>query len=213
MLLSQELREATRTLHRDAERAGVMGRLLRRVASREEYVAMLVALAEIYGALENALDSHSGNPVLGALLIPGLARRAALRSDIAALEGLGIKSTAPHPLATEYAEHLGVLAVRHSPRLVAHAWLRYLGDLNGGQVVARLVREGLGVTEDCTQFYAFSFSQPAAEVAQSWKAALDALPLDESTQQAIVQEARNGFERHIALFTALAAPDAPPDVA
>lgn len=206
--LSVLLREATRELHRDAERGGVMGRLLRRAATRQEYTAMLVALREIYGALEDGLRRHADRPGMAALLPPGLARVAALEADLRELAAMGERIPPAHPEALRYAQHLRELSAETPTRLLAHAWLRYLGDLNGGQVVARLVRAGLDLPDRCLSFYRFAFDAPVETVAAAWKAALDAIVLTDPERRAMVDEARDGFRRHIALFTALDAQDA-----
>lgn len=206
--LSALLRDATKSLHRDAERSGVMGRVLRRVATRREYLAMLVALREIYAALEEGLRANATLPGFSALLPQGLARQSTLDADIRALAALGEPVPAAHDLAHAYAAHLRSLSAAAPLPLIAHAWLRYLGDLNGGQIVARLVREGLDLPEHCLNFYEFSFAAPAAEIAADWKTALDALPLSEEERQVLVDEACDGFRRHIALFAALGDQDA-----
>lgn len=206
--LSAQLRDATRELHRDAERSGVMGRLLRRAATRREYMALLVSLHAIYEALEDGLRHNGARPGFASLLPEGLARQTALAEDIRALTALGEPVPPVHELALRYAAHLRDLAKDAPIRLLAHAWLRYLGDLNGGQIVARLVREGLDLPESGLNFYQFAFDGPIETVGADWKAAIDALLLTDPERRALVEEACDGFRRHIALFTALVDQDA-----
>lgn len=203
--LSAELRAATKDLHSEAERSGIMGALLQGRCSREDYAALLVSLEAIYDALETGLDSHRAHPVLGALHRPAFARRAALRADLDALRALGV--AVPDALPNEtvrYVAQLKMLAAEDPPRLLAHAWLRYLGDLNGGQIIARIVRKSFSLPPEATRFYEFpSFTDPKAEAA-AWREALDAAPLSTGTRESIVDEAITGFRRHIGLFRALA---------
>jgi heme oxygenase len=203
--LSAELRSATKELHTEAERSGIMGALLRGRCSREEYAALLTSLEAIYGALETGLAQHAAHPVLGALHRPGFARHASLRADLVALRALGVTVSGAVPNeAQRYVAQLQMLAADDPPRLLAHAWLRYLGDLNGGQIVARLVRKSLSLPAEATTFYDFpDFADPMAEAA-AWREALDAAPLGAGTRESIVDEAITGFRRHIGLFRALA---------
>lgn len=204
--LSARLRTETKALHTEAERSGVMGLLLRGRATRDQYLALLVALEAIYGALEDALAAATHDATVAALHWPGLARRDALRTDLAALRVPGRDLPEVHPGAADYATHLRALAGAHPPRLLAHAWLRYLGDLNGGQIVARIVRESLALPDSAMRFYAFdAFADPPAAAA-AWRATLDAQPFDEPQRADIVEEACDGFQRHIRLFRGLAGP-------
>lgn len=209
--LSAELRTATKELHTEAERSGIMGRLLRGRCSRDEYAALLASLEAIYAALEEGLARHNAHPVLGALHRPGFARLDSLRMDLDALRALGVAVPTALPHETvRYAAQLRMLAAEDPPRLIAHAWLRYLGDLNGGQIVARLVRKSLELPESATTFYEFpAFVDPVA-AAVEWRDALDAAPLGAGTRESIVDEAITGFRRHIGLFRALDAGSAAP---
>lgn len=202
--LSTVLRTETRDLHLQAERSGVMAALLRGQLPLEGYGAMLAALLEIYTALEEGIEQNATHPAIAALRHPGLARRAALTSDLAVLRRLGFAPVEPIAEAKTYAAHLRAVASDAPVRLVAHAWLRYLGDLNGGRVLERVVRERLGVPDGAMAFYRFpALSDPAA-AAVAWRLSLDALDADAALQSLLVNEARDGFRRHIAMFEALA---------
>ena len=203
--LSALLRTETRDLHLRAERAGVMAALLRGQLPLEGYARLVSALHEIYAALEDGLERHAAHPAIAALRQPGLARRAALASDLAVLTRLGVAPDTPAPTARAYAAHLQHLAATDPLRLVAHAWLRYLGDLNGGRILERLVREKLGVPEGAMSFYRFPALADPASAAIAWRLALDAIPVTAEMRSDLVAEATDGFHRHIALFEELAA--------
>lgn len=205
MGLAAALHDGTKSLHTEAERAGVMAALLRGQASRDAYVRLLASLHAIYDALEAALERHRTHLLLGPLYEPAFARREALEADLAASAGPDwpVRVTVP-PLAQEYATHLARIADAEPARLIAHAWLRYLGDLNGGQILARLVRTADALRDVSTHFYEFPALGDPRGAAAAWKARLDALTIDEGMRQALVAEATHGFERHIALFRAIA---------
>jgi heme oxygenase (biliverdin-producing, ferredoxin) len=204
--LAARLRAETKRLHTQAERSGVMGALLRGACPRPAYAALIASLTVIYEALERQLEAHAAHPALAPLRLPGLARYHTLRADGEALAVLDAHHADPAEEARAYAAHLDRLGTEDPALLIAHAWLRYLGDLNGGQIVGRIVRESLGLSAAVTTFYDFpALSDPHAAAA-AWRAALDTLPLDAETQTRIVDEACAGFHRHIALFVTLLPP-------
>lgn len=202
--LSLKLRTATKALHTQAERSGLMGALLKGRATRPGYAALLVALEAIYLALEEGLAAQAKDPLLGPLVIPGFARAHALSADLASLARHGVSIPGVAAEARRYAEHLRQLSVSDPTRLLAHAWLRYLGDLNGGQIVGSIVRASLALPQDATRFYEFPALADPMAAAGAWRRALDNAPFDATTQVDLVEEACDGFRRHIALFEALA---------
>ena len=190
MSLTARLREGTRDLHTVAERAGLMPMLLRGELPLPRYVALLHQLAALYTALEAGLQ-RAGAPVVDA----ALARSAALRADLAHLAPAGGAAlVAP---TTAYVLHLQALP---GVLLAAHAYVRYLGDLAGGQVLRRIVGRAYGLEVDGLRFY--DFGSDAAALGQGLRAALDAVPAEHHDR--IVAEAQAAFRRHVALFEALA---------
>jgi heme oxygenase len=90
--------------------------------------------------------------------------------------------------------------------LAAHAYVRYLGDLSGGQMLDRVVRGALGLSgEDGARFFAFGDGARVATAKQSLREALDTLPLGADDADAVVDEAGRAFERHLAMFEELEA--------
>jgi heme oxygenase (biliverdin-producing, ferredoxin) len=201
--LAARLRADTKRLHTQAERSGVMGALLRGACPRPTYAALIASLAVIYEALERQLDANAAHPAIAPLQLSGLARHATLRADLEALAVLDTHHAVPADEAFVYAAHLDQLGADDPALLIAHAWLRYLGDLNGGQIVGRIVRQSLDLDAAATTFYDFPDLPDPHAAAAAWRAALDALPLDANMQTRIVDEACAGFHRHIALFVAL----------
>lgn len=205
MGLSAALHDRTKALHTEAERSGVMAALLRGQASRAAYLRLLVSLHAIYEALERGLETQSTHPVLAPMHEPAFARLAALEQDLRSVLGDDWAARTEVPaLARDYASHLDELARERPVLLLAHAWLRYLGDLNGGQVLARLMRHSPALAEMPAHFYEFPALPEPRAAAAAWKTRLDALGLDAAMHEALVAEASEGFRKHIALFHAVA---------
>ena len=204
--LSSSLRAHTRRAHAAAERAGIMVPLLRGDLPLSGYRLLLANLVPIYEALEEGLVAAPTPRAVRALLLPGLARLPHLRADLACIEPADRAErhpgAAPRPRdeATDYARHLRGLAGQAPLRLAAHAYVRYLGDLSGGQVLARVVRGAYGPTVPLS-FYAFS---DAARTTAAFRELLDAVAPDADGQAIVLDEAASAFDRHVRLFEALA---------
>ncbi len=197
--LSLQLPGATRELHAQAERAGVMRSLLAGRLERGTYVRLLGSLHVIYHALESAL---AGEPVRKIAPMPALDRTQALARDLADY-GSDPRSAQPVQDALDYAAHLEQLARDNPVLIAAHAYVRYLGDLSGGQVLRNIVERGLAPGPGHgVAFYAFGSKEDVDRAKTSIRAALDALPRE--SHAAIVAEARSAFARHIGLFESLA---------
>jgi heme oxygenase (biliverdin-producing, ferredoxin) len=201
--LAQRLRESTHELHAEVERAGAMGALLQGRLARGGYVALLRNLHAVYAALEAALAERAGAPLLAPLDLPALARADALALDLAHLHGAGWAAALPlAPAAAAYARRLQAAP---ATALVAHAYVRYLGDLAGGQVLARLVQRSYGLAPGSgARFYDFGGEAHALALKRDFRAALAVLPVTAAEADAVVDEACWAFRQHRALFEELA---------
>ncbi len=211
--LPERLRDSTRELHTATERSGAMAALLAGRLPRAGYCTLLRNLHAIYTALEAALRTHAAAPALVTLAAGPLQRAPALADDLAALHGPGWAETLPLAAATQaYVARLHALqagpAERAAPGLVAHAYVRYLGDLHGGQVLQRLVARlyalPAGDTAPGTRFYDFGDTPQVLLQRQQLRRALGSLPLDAAQQDAAVAEAMWAFTQHQHLFEELA---------
>ncbi len=209
--LPQRLRLETRDLHGLSERSGVMADLLDGRLSRGAYVTLLRNLHALYAALEAALARHPDEPALLALALAPLHRTSALAADLTALGGPGWAETLPlAPSAQAYAQRLQALADRDPVLLAAHAYVRYLGDLHGGQALKRLVERSLlsgadAVPHGATRFYDFGSPAQVLALRADFRAGLARIKVDAADADRLVAEARWAFDRHIALFAELAA--------
>jgi heme oxygenase len=195
------LRVATTDAHRRAERTSIMTRLFAGQIERGEYAALLSNLRAVYDGLETGLTANADHPAVAPILFPELPRLAALDADLAVWDP-SATSRALVPTAVAYRQRLLRLATDDPARLVAHAYVRYLGDLSGGQMLARRVDERFGLEGRGIAFYQFPIDDVRAFKAR-YRAALDALPLDDAARDGLVDEAIQAFALHEQLFTEL----------
>jgi heme oxygenase len=196
-----------------------MGHLLGGRLGRHDYIALLRNLHAIYAGLEAGLNRHPAEAALAVLGARRLHREAALAADLAALFGAGWQALPLAPAAQAYAARLRTLADSAPVLLVAHAYVRYLGDLHGGQMLKRLVGRSLAAASDgsgrdgaaveATRFYEFGGDDEVLALRQAFRVGLAQVAVDAVTADRLVAEARWAFEQHVALFIELAAAPEP----
>ncbi len=205
-ILIEALRTATRSLHVELERGPLVRELLRGELPRPAYCAMLRNLWAIYQPLEQGLARHRARSSLAWLPLEALRRLTALEDDLRVWHGPGWAAELAVNAATiDYQERLGWLSERDPDLLLAHAYVRYLGDLSGGQSLQRLVARQLGATTaDGTKFYRFGAGDEARELAAQLRGGLSSQIWPEAQVTALAEEARWSFQQHAKVFAALA---------
>ncbi len=197
--LATLLREGTHLSHTKAENTAFMKCFLKGIVHREPFRKLLVNLYLVYAALETELKRHSDHPVLGPLNLPELYRQAALAEDLDFYYGSDWPSPlTPVPSGRLYAARIHQVARTSPSLLVAHAYVRYMGDLSGGQSLRVIARSALELPPHAgTRLHEFDqLPTPEARRAfkQRYRDILNHLPLDEDTKQALVAEANLAFD-------------------
>jgi heme oxygenase len=181
-----------------------MNRLLRGDMGRVAYVALLRNLLAIYAGLEPALSRHATHPALALLDLAPLARTQSLVDDLAAFGGWDVAMTSARiePSCQLYVARLAAISSVEPDLLLAQAYVRYLGDLSGGQMLRGIVAKTMQLAPGAgIAFYDFGDASATASLAAGFRDALDAAAVDDD---AIVGEAKRAFEQHYALFEELA---------
>jgi len=202
--LAAALREGTVDLHREAEQAGIMRDLLRGRVARSRYCALLRNLHALYVTLEANLTRCAADPAISLISLPALARGAALARDLESLHGAGWEPEIPlKPAMIRYVERLDEVSLIDPRALVAHAYVRALGDLSGGQIISCVISSSLGLTEDSGLSF-YRFSEAPEVLAARLRFELDSILLTPEERARLVDEARLAFRYHIELFQQLA---------
>ena len=204
--LAERLKNETRTLHTQAERSVFMGVLLRGKMAPAAYCALLRNLHAIYAVMEPALARHAAHPLIAPVFAPPLARTQALAADLDALHGPGWHAAlAVQPSGTQYVLRLQQIEADEPELLLAHAYVRYLGDLSGGQMLSRIVAQSMQLPAgQGTAFYDFGNASETTRLTHAFRDGLQAVAVGEIGVDAIVAEACSAFQRHQALFEELA---------
>jgi heme oxygenase len=108
------------------------------------------------------------------------------------------------PSATAYADAVAEHA-DDATFLLAHHYVRYLGDLSGGQVIARLVQREYGIGDEGLHFYDFSSLGKPKAYKDAYRVRLDEVALTGAERGAVVEHAQAAFESSRRIFVDLAA--------
>jgi len=156
MSLLVQMRERTRALHGRAERTGVVREMLAGTVTRYRYALYLRNLLPAYVELERALDRHRDSAAIRPIAYPQLRRADPLRADLRCLCGEQWMRLLPQLDAGRlYAERVRDASHGEGHGLIAHAYTRYLGDLNGGAVLSRVLARTLGLEAAALAFYQY----------------------------------------------------------
>jgi heme oxygenase len=195
------IRSSTAAEHRAAEERPFIVELMGGELSLDDYTRYLAQFGYVYEALESRSPA-SEDP---ALFDPALARTASIGHDLAALGVDDWRCEHPTLEATKtYANHLRSIPADDTVRWVAHHYTRYLGDLSGGQAIARLVARHYGATPEQLTYFDFTAIGDVVPYKRSYRQQLDALQLDPSELDALVDETRLAYALNSAIFDELA---------
>jgi len=201
------LRRSTEAVHRRAEKATFIRGFLRGTTTRDSYTRLLAALHPVYHAMEDAARRLGPvHPVLARLNFEPLYRAEAVERDLIFLAGENWATTVRLMPASEvYVRRIRAVADAEPLRLIGHFYTRYMGDLSGGQILARIAGRSLGLSVGAgLDFYDFPEVDDVGEMKRLFRARLDELgALSDAETNAVIDEALIAFRLNIALFDQL----------
>lgn len=200
----EAIRERTRALHAEAERSGIVHEMLHGRADLRGYAMLLRNLLPAYLEMERGLEHHRHSPGVREISQRAVYRAAALESDLEALCGAAWGRTlALLPAAEHYAALVSRAAQDDGSRLIAHAYVRYLGDLSGGQILRRLLGRALSLGPHQLAFYEFADVANLDDFKAGYREALDRAALTVGDRESVIAEAEAAFRLNIEISTAV----------
>jgi heme oxygenase len=196
--LASQLREGTKHSHTMAENTAYMKCFLKGIVEREPFRKLLANLYFVYSTLEEELLRHRNHPVVGLIYFPELNRKANLEQDLAFYYGDNWQEEiVPSEAGKVYVARIKEISNSEPALLVAHSYVRYMGDLSGGQALKNIVRSALNLPPDRgTKFHEFD-AFPSVEARKTFKIkyrdTLNSLPVDNELAEKIVAEANHAF--------------------
>lgn len=204
---SKRLRVATAVSHRRAEKTIFVRGFLRGTASLPGYCRLLTDLYPVYVQMEKSLATLTQSHAQIALFdFPQLHRGASLERDLELIAGPRWREQwQPSPASLAYVERIKTVVSESPHQLIGHLYTRYLGDLSGGQILARIAGRSLGLTIDRgLSFYHFSDIPNLAAMKTLFRSRLDEVALSAPHfEDSIINEANRAFDCNIAIFKTL----------
>ncbi len=192
---SSRLRAATSADHAAAEQSTFLADLTKGRIPLAAHIALTAQHYLIYEVLEKAAD-ETASPFHS----PVLTRLPALEADLAHLAGPQWRDLLiAVPATEEYVARLREIAFTWLGGFVAHHYNRYLGDLSGGQFVARAIADAYGLKqhEPGLLFYSFPHIADLTDFKNAYRSKLDSAGWDELESERIIDEVRLAYRLNI----------------
>ncbi|KAI8344377.1 heme oxygenase-domain-containing protein [Chlamydoabsidia padenii] len=213
--LAMAMRQGTKVVHRAAENSVFTRRFLKGDITKAEYGQYLRSLYFVYKSMEGLLEKHQDDPAIEMIYFPDeLNRQESLLADLTFFYGPERldEVTNPETMTPAVKQYIQAMeeACKVNPALmVSHSYARYLGDLSGGQILAkRLKKHILHLDKQDSSwdsraglaFYHFNSIGNQNEFKNMYRQQLDEAPVTAHTKDLVVAEAVRSFELNIALF-------------
>lgn len=201
--LADHFLNTTSRVHTELENHAFVKKLTKGDLTVQEYGQHLANLTVIYQALEegikNSCHLHAG---LKSIYFPYLERYQSLQEDLQS-ESFQYFTFEPSQAAKDYVSHLKFLAETRPILLIAHAYVRYLGDLSGGMFIKRYIAKKW---PDAVHFYDFTELLRETEhisilrFKEIYRKRMNSIVVNSDDHSALIQESIKGFEYAKNLF-------------
>lgn len=207
--LADHFKKATWDSHKEAETTGVINDILRGTASVQSYALFLHNLHPVYKAMESSDHWLNSVPSMRAYFRDALFRTQAIEHDLAQLNSVA-RINLPSYLAQtqDYVDHIETALSKDHSAMLAHIYVRYLGDLNGGFVLKRLLAKHLNLPDTGLTFYDFPKIDDIAKFRADFRDNLNAIHLSYTDRKKATDAAIVAFDFNVAISQALKAVDA-----
>lgn len=213
MSFSKLLREGIWDIHSMADSSTVAQDMQEAKTTLDDMKKITAGLYYIYSILEEAIEQNKENIYVSKIYYPELFRVKAIEEDLEFYFGSSWQEQIYPTVAIQlYISRIKYVAKTNPMLLIAHAYVRYMGDLSGGQMIKQMIREALNLENGKgTQFYEFEKISDIIAFKKQYRASLDTLELTQSQIQAIIGEANLGFLYNVNFFREVNRPTPYPD--
>ena len=195
------MKTATAPYHRRAEQTGIVHDILRKRVSKKAYTLYLRNLYLIYSGLEKPFASSSD----GLKTVSPFLNKMVIRSEPLAVDLYHLsagKNWQNLPLlqsSLSYRKHIDYLRTHDPVLLLGHIYVRYLGDMNGGQVLHRLLSETLDLPHEALNFYQYPAIHEIVSFRQAYRGLFNSVKLNAPQRRTVIETAIKAFEFNIDL--------------
>lgn len=202
--LSALIRERSKSAHSSSEGANFMSDLLKGDGTREDYIALVAQHYFMYEALEAATERMRHDAVASAFISEQLTRMPALETDLEFLLGENWRDQIePLPATRRYVDRINQVGKAWVGGYVAHHYTRYLGDLSGGQWIAKVMARQFGFETNGIGFYVFNDIADPAAFKDVYREQLDAVAWDDAEKERVIEEVLVAYQFNTDVFVDL----------
>jgi heme oxygenase len=203
MNLSKLFREGSTEEHSKAEKSKFIQAMFRGQLTKEAYIANLEGMLHLYTALEAELEKHKEDKNVSKIFYPELFRKKSLEQDLYFFRGDKYNHGSPSKNTKKYTNWLEEIS-RSSPKnLISHAYVRYLGDLSGGQILGKIIRKTFTLQEgNGDLFYTFAIND-IDQFKNLYRSQLDSLDITDQEKQGLLHEVKIAFQMNGEIFSEL----------
>lgn len=200
MRLSEEVRDNISGIHDRLENHAFSALLFSGRIDVSLYVGYLEGLQSVYSALEDAIRQLASDPLICPLNHKPLQRLPAIQADLPRNRPVG-----PEPIIPELSGWIQENCPASPEHVLAAAYVRYMGDLGGGQVLKRRLQKAWNEVPEHSKpgLTFFDFEESAGSLRDRIREALDNEKLDAGQRFAILSAVKKLFELHFSWFDQL----------
>ena len=208
--LRDQLKEGTREVHGVADKLftdAFLGSKHINPINVKTYRIFLSQLYYVYRSLERALLDNADHPIVGPTYFPQeLNRYDQLVADLQYYYGDDwINEIAEMPSTRVYADRLSKLAGEKPMLLISHAYVRYQGDISGGQQIMKILQRLFHLNKLDNQgirFFEFTNISNIKQFKDFYSGRMNELELTDADICDLVKEAQISFQMTIDIFEA-----------
>ena len=191
--------------HEEAENGVFTQAILKGTITREAYRQFLVELREVYIALEEMAELNKDNPSFGPIYFPTeMNRIKSLEEDLEYFYGPDWQAQVKTMTngSKEYAARIREVGKTNPILLVAHSYVRYLGDMSGGQQLKYKISKHLQLPEsgEGVHFFVFSEIDNIKQFKNFYFGNMNSIEASPEEVELLVKEAKQAFMFNIKLF-------------
>lgn len=198
----EQMKEETFEAHELSKDSGFATTLMSGQWSYKAFVEWQRALYPIYVALEDIMKSNRKDPSLHIFDHRKLDRNQKIFNDLAYYGVNPVLDPSPLPSVKDYVAKVEDAGSRPQ-RIMAYHYTRYMGDMIGGQVIARTLKEKYDMPDEALTCYDFSDIGDLYHYRKTYKTLLDLVPWTEEERRAFIEETKVAYEINAVLFQEL----------
>ncbi|KAG0370097.1 heme oxygenase-domain-containing protein [Gamsiella multidivaricata] len=204
-LLATQFKESTKVIHSQVGRSKFLKYFFKGEVSLNLYGRFLISLYHVYSTLERELEKHKNNPQVALIYFPEeLSRLKSLMQDIEFFNGPDWREMLVPitPAQQAYISAIERCSNSSTPELlIAHSYVRYLGDLSGGQLLIKRLQKFNNLPEGKgAAFYQFGLIEDADVFKDMYRKRLNQVDVTEELRNQIVDEVMETYLRNIDIF-------------